>query len=318
MDSLDTSAARADIDYVFQLAAASSRGSPNSTLFFAARASGLYCSRDLGRTWQSAYAALQPIEPLPTTSVAVAQDFESDPAIFAGLNGAILCSHDGGRTWHRGRVPAPPPAISALCISPNYAEDGTVFAGTGEDGVLISQDDGGNWVSWNFGLLDLNVLSLAISPEFAADETIFAGTSTGLFSSTNGGRAWRELSLPFAADAILSLAVSPTFATDCTLLAGTENSGLFISTDRGRSWRLAADATCDAPVNQILQSAHWHPRKLLILLGNGLWRSVDAGRTWKALSPRWLGNAGITAALPVGAPSRELLVALEDGRVVGG
>ncbi len=317
MDSPVTSPGLADIDYVFQLAAAGSPGSSDVAVVFAARVSGLYWSRDRARTWQPAYAALQPADPLPTTSVALAPNFESDPTVFAGLNGAILCSHDGGRTWHRGRMPAPPPAISALCISPNYAEDGTVFAGTSEDGVLISQDDGSNWVSWNFGLLDLNVLSLAISPEFAADETVFAGTSTGLFSSTNGGRAWKELSLPFPSDAILSLAVSPTFAADCTLLAGTENNGLLISADRGKSWQLAADATRRAPVNQILKSAAWHPGKMLILLGNSLWKSIDAGRTWKAWSPRSLGDAGVTAALAVDAPGGNLLVGLEDGRIVG-
>ncbi len=318
MDSRATSPASAAVDYVFQLAAASSPGSPNSAVFFAARASGLYCSRDGGRTWQPAYAALQPVDPLPTTSVALAPNFENDPTVFAGLNGAILCSHDGGRTWQRGRVPTPPPTVSALCISPDYAEDGTVFAGTTEDGVLSSQDDGASWVSWNFGLLDLNVLSLAISPEFGADETIFAGTSTGLFRSTNGGRAWRELSLPFAADAILSLAVSPAFGQDCTLLAGTENNGLLISTDRGRSWQLTADATREAPVNQILTSSQWHPKKVLILLGDAFCKSIDAGRTWKPWNPKWLGNTGITAALAVDAASRDLLVGLEDGRIIRG
>ncbi len=315
MDSPAADPANTAVDYVFQFAAGSG-GSLNSTTLFAARASGLSCSRDGGRTWESAYASLLPIDPLPTTSVVLAPDFKNDAAVFAGLNGAILCSRDGGRTWRQGRMPTPPPAVAALCISPGYAQDGTVFAGTSEDGVLISHDEGCNWVSWNFGLLDLNVLGLAISPEFTADETLFAGTSTGLFSSTNGGRAWKEVPLPFEADAILSLAVSPAFADDRTLLAGTENNGLLISRDRGRSWELTAEVTREAPVNQILRSPQWQAGKIAALLGNVIWESADAGRTWNMWNPGWTGGLGVTAALAIDTPRETLLVGLEDGRIV--
>lgn len=161
METQDAYSASAAPDYIFQLAAAEADGIP---ICFAARASGLFRSRDEGRTWESAYASFQVRETLPTTSVVLAPDFQHEPAIFAGLNGAILCSYDGGVKWQRGRLPNPPPAISAMVISPAYAEDGMVFAGTSEDGVLVSRDRGRSWAGWNFGLIDLQILSLAISP----------------------------------------------------------------------------------------------------------------------------------------------------------
>ena len=316
MESQDATPVSSSRDYVFQFAAARPRKSQANALCFAARASGLFCSRDEGRTWESAYAGLQTHEPLPTTSVVLAPDFEQDHTIFAGLNGAILCSYDGGATWQRGRLPSPLPAVSAMCISPSYTEDGSAFAGTSEDGLLISRDRGRSWVTWNFGLLDLNILCIAISSEFAVDETIFAGTGSGLFRSTNGGRAWKEVELPVPPDAILSLALPPTLTKDSALFVGTENNGLLISRDRGKSWRLTAAVTCDAPVNQILVAAHAHRNEVRILLGSTLWSSVDQGTTWKPWKARRLGNCGVTAALPLETSRRALLAGLEDGRIV--
>ena len=70
------------------------------------------------------------------------------------------------------------------------------LAGTLEDGVFSSTDRGGRWGAWNFGLFDLNVLCLALSPTWTRDETVYAGTETGLYRSTNGGRAWRHSGFP--------------------------------------------------------------------------------------------------------------------------
>jgi len=102
-----------------------------------------------------------------------------------------------GHGWrNRVRSAVKLPLVSSLVISPNYTHDGTLLAGTMEDGVFRSADRGSHWVAWNFGLLDLNVLYVAISPHFACDEILFAGTETGIFRSTNVGRAWREMDFP--------------------------------------------------------------------------------------------------------------------------
>jgi hypothetical protein len=81
---------------------------------------------------------------------------------------------------------SPTPAISALAISPNYVRDGTLFAGSLEDGVFRSSDGGRQWSAWNFGLMDLRILCLAISPNFASDEMLFVGTQKSTHSAFNG------------------------------------------------------------------------------------------------------------------------------------
>lgn len=103
--------------------------------------------------------------PLTTVAVAVSPNFEADRSVFAGVAGGILRSIDGGHNWYIASLSSPPPFVLTLVVSPNFAHDGTLLAGTMEDGVFRWGDRGEYWAAWNFGLLDLNVLCMAISPK---------------------------------------------------------------------------------------------------------------------------------------------------------
>jgi photosystem II stability/assembly factor-like uncharacterized protein len=292
---------------------------------YAARLSGLYRSDDGGRTWRLTTDSLPVEAPLPTAAVALSPDFASDRSVFAGVAGGILRSGDDGRSWQITPLASPPPFVSMLVVSPNYAQDGTLFAGSIEDGVFRSADRGSHWVAWNFGLLDLNVLSLAISPAHAHDETLFVGTDSGIFRSTTGGRAWREVddahgalrSTDFAP--ALSLAISPRYSTDGVVFAGSEAHGLCRSSDRGRTWIRLGEGTLSGPVNGLLLSPDYPARPhILALLGEALLVSRDDGRTWVP----WRADAVVEEAMtsvvaPLGLdPGAPLLVGLANGQVL--
>ena len=286
---------------------------------FAARPSGLYRSDDGGLTWQPAYASLELETPLTTMAVAMSPDFEADRSVFAGVSGGILRSVDGGHGWYIASLPSPPPLVLALVVSPNFAHDGVLLAGTMEDGVFRSGDRGEHWAAWNFGLLDLNVLCMAISPDFANDETLFAGTDSGIFRSTNGGRAWREVDFPSDFAPVLSLALSSNYATDGVLFAGTESCGLFYSSDRGHTWPRLGEGVITDAVNSVLVAPEFPAKPdVLVLLGDALLVSRDGGQSWsdwKADLPTEPGLASVAA--PQGLdPNAPVLVGLVDGEVL--
>jgi len=319
MDTQLSSANTLPQDLIYNFAASAWWGRRPGAACFAARMSGLYRSDDEGATWRLLYESLQLNEPLSTMAVAISPDFEQQPHLFAGLGGGILRSLDGGQHWENVHFPPPPAVVTCLVTSPNYTQDGLLFAGTLEDGLFFSTDCGLHWQAGSFGLLDLKLFCLAVSPNFAHDQTLFAGTHSGLFRSANGGRSWREVSLPPGYDAVFSLALSPHFAQDGVLFAGTETQGLLRSDDGGRSWaRLGENILTDA-INTVLLSPQF-PRQpdILALHGGTLLLSHDAGLSWQPWREAALAEKRVTTVLaPLGFdPGAPSLVGLLDGDIL--
>lgn len=294
-------------------------------LCFATGSDGLRVSTDGGSTWLDAYATLGLREPLTTTAFALspafaqdrAQRADSDRTIFAGAVGGVLRSHDDGQTWRIAGLPSPPPFVTALAVSSHYLEDGLVFVGTMEDGVLRSWDRGDSWAGWNFGLLDLNVYALAISPDFAQDDTLYVGVESGVFRSSNGGRAWRETAFPMECAPVLSLAISPNFTADGVIFAGTEANGLWMSADRGVTWRALSGWETPGPINAlILAPTYARQPSLMAATDAALCLSHNGGASW--LVQRGAELTGVTcAAAPSGIqPGAQILLGTGDGRVL--
>jgi photosystem II stability/assembly factor-like uncharacterized protein len=284
---------------------------------FAGRTSGLYRSDDGGNTWQNAYGSMSLQAPLMTLSVALSPTFERDTTVFAGVAGGILRSYDGGKSWLVTELASPPPIVASIVVSPNYADDSTLLAGTVQDGVFRSGDRGSRWTAWNFGLLDLNVYGIAISPSFAQDETLFVATESGVYRSTNGGRAWQETTFSVDYSPVLSLALSPAYASDHTMFVGTESSGLFRTDDEGQHWEGVGGDALDGAINAIILSPDFPARpEILVMLDDTLLISRDAGTSWS----EWpaLKKSSITAvSAPQGLrPGAPLLVGLANRGVL--
>ncbi len=290
-----------------------------SGVCFSARQSGLYRSEDGGETWNSVYGTLTLDAPLVTTSVVLSPAFPQDGLVFAGTNGGILRSSNGGKTWEVAILHTPSPLVSALAISPDFASDRTLFAGTMEDGVFRSTDQGTVWVFWNFGLYDPNILCLVVSPNYTTDHNLFAGTENAIFHSQNSAHSWRETSFPPDCGPILSLAISPAFASDGTLFAGTDAHGLFRSKDGGKTWQRLPGLEVTGAINAVLISPEYPLKaELLVLADERLLVSRDDGLTWADWREdiEFEGDPiAVTApsGLSIGSP---LLVGLSTGSVI--
>lgn len=274
-----------------------------------ARDSGLWRSTDGGLSFDHVHASPVPGRPVTATCLAFAPDFASSQTAFAGAAGAILRSHDGGREWRAIELPAPPPLVTCVTISPAYEEDGVLLAGTLEDGVLRSDDRGERWRRWNFGLLDLTVYSLAISPAYATNETLVAGTETALFRSENGGRSWRETAFPEAAPPVLALAITPGDA----IWAGTEHHGIWHSPDHGATWQRVDQGLITEPVNDLVLVDD----RLLAVLPDAILVADQSENDWRpALTGLGDGGgiAGLAAPWGIGSETT-LLIQQRDGPV---
>ena len=271
---------------------------------FAACSSGLYRSRDGGRNWQSLRAS---DERLTTTAVALSPDYAHDRSIFAAVKGGILRSSDGGDTWFTTGFPAPPPLFTTIRVSPNFEEDGMLLAGTMEDGIFSSTDRGVHWQPWNFGLFDLGVLCLALSPNWSTDETVLAGTESGLYRSTNGGRAWRFSAFPADSAPVQSVAwLQDDVSNQSLILAGTESQGLLASHDHGAVWQRIAEHTIPHAVDQLVALHNQDGGyTLFALVDDGILRSDDFARSWTGVVHT---EALTTAMLPLNAAQNVLLL----------
>lgn len=288
--------------------------SPDGNTIFAGRPSGLYRSDDGGSSWRFTLDSLALSEPLPVVSVAVSPTYEHDRTILAGLPGGALRSSDGGSSWQILPFSPPPPFFTSLAFSPRFSQDGIIFGATAEDGFLRTANGGDAWSPWNFGLLDLEVLCLAVSPAFDQDETVFAGTASGLFRSTNGGRAWKELDLPCGHAPILSLAVFLSESGLLSIYAGTEDQGMYFSPDAGRNW--SPIILPDGVVNGILLSQAGDSC-LAVLLNSEILVSTNQGKDWRRIKPPQ--EAGPVSAFfaPHGLGlDRPLLLGLASGAII--
>ncbi len=251
-------------------------------LCLAAGLRGLYRSPGVRQPWQLLTPAAPGMAPASVSAVAIALAAEGEgarPVIFAGTTGAVWRSLDEGDSWTSSALPLPAPAVTALAVSPSFAQDGILFAGAEDDGVLRSGDGGATWESWNFGLYDRHVFALAVSPDHETDGTLLAGTQTGLFQSTNSGRSWQKLPFPVDAAPILSLAIAPAADGSWLLCAGTESAGVLISRDRGGSWCSAGAAGQSINAVGAFPGARGGCR-ILAAAEDGLLISHDEGRTW--------------------------------------
>ncbi len=132
--------------------------------------SGIYRSKDAGRTWTQVHDA-------PVYTLAI------DPSsgyIFAGdSRGGVWRGSNGGSTWTR--VGLDKIAVVTLAVTPRALTDAspaTVFAGTSSQGVYVSRDGGDSWQQWSGDIAPF-VQAIAVHP--AEPHDLLVATSNGLY-----------------------------------------------------------------------------------------------------------------------------------------
>jgi photosystem II stability/assembly factor-like uncharacterized protein len=159
-------------------------------LFVATRRAGspqpaeivLWRSADGGEHWDPWLDQWEVRDAPQVIALAVSPDYASDEMVFVGLGARVLkpARHArevrAGRSrpvWHAKDLDQGVVAVTAIALSPAYAQDQTVFVATNA-GVLISRDGGESYRLWSEGLVPPGVLALTVSPNYPTDRLVYA------------------------------------------------------------------------------------------------------------------------------------------------
>lgn len=267
----------------------------------------LYVSTDGGDTWKEGF---QIKNKGAITAVVISPNFSSDSTFFVGTEkGSVFKTVDQGLSFSEVSKGISGGAIRDISLSPNYAKDSTLFTSTWDEAVFQSNDAGKNWTKFSQGILKdrqadedqfgaPHFSNLRISNAFSQDKTIFLGGFNGLFKSTDGGYAWRELET-LSRGTVIGLAVSPDYKNDSTVAIATYVGNLYRSNDKGVTW---------TPINKGLEvprftnnfkHPHQDPRRFFdiafspnyrsdgTLFSSVLWndflKSTDRGKHWNII-----------------------------------
>lgn len=250
-------------------------------------------------------------------SIAASPEFGHDGVCFVARASGLYRYDAHSGSWHDAYATLNLPdalVTPAVALSPDYATDRTVFAGT-NGGVLRSEDGGENWVLGAMPKPPPVVSTVVLSPDYTSDGLAFAGTmEDGLLRSPDRGTQWHRWNFGLLDLHILCLAVSPNFAIDGTVLAGAD-TGLFRSTNGGRSWRQLAFPGHLAPVICTAMSPVDAPETAVYAgtEANGLFVSPDGGNSWTRLDERAFpdGMAAVLVETP-GAGLPHVLAATDE------
>ncbi len=237
---------------------------------------------------------------------------ENPLTIYVGAaTGGVWKSIDGGNTF-KAVFDKHTQSIGAIRIDPSNPQN--VWVGTGEtwvrnsvslgDGVYKSTDGGANWT--NMGLKDSErIARIQVDPK--SSDTVYvcatgrlwsAGGDRGVFKTTDGGKTWKNVLAVDADTGCSDLAIDPQ---EPSILyagmwqfrrypdffdSGGKGSGLFKSSDGGKTWQKLDNGLAPHPWGRVgVSVAPSRPSVVYALVESksgkkqttALYRSDDAG-----------------------------------------
>jgi photosystem II stability/assembly factor-like uncharacterized protein len=240
---------------------------------------------------------------------------------FGAVNGGVWDTRDAGRTWQPVFDDQSVGSIGAIAVAPSSPD--VVYVGSGEadmrsdiaqgDGMYRSRDAGKTWT--HIGLADSQQIGKIIVDPHDANTVFVAAlghpygpnAERGVFRSRDGGASWQRVLGNDDATGAIDLAFEPgnprviyaamwqTRRTPWNIYppANGPGSGLYKSTDGGDTWSSLNRNGFPDKVGRIgIDVARSDPKRVYAIVDNqaleddvgGLYRSDDAGASWKRIS----------------------------------
>ena len=223
-------------------------------------------------------------------------DRNDSATLYAGvLNdkefGGAFISHDAGLTWKQSSDGLDGRDVFVL----RQAADNSLIAGT-DHGIFALPPNATHWMPRNI-LLPVkteataakktigrsavpNELNTRVNVLALAGEKWLAATGTGLFVSSDSGESWRQESLPG-----VGVPVSISVAGKVVAVAG--QNMVAVSVNGGETWLPSKALDPEFVINSVAVD---NSGDIWLGARTGLFRSTDAGDSWKRISALRLAN----------------------------
>jgi photosystem II stability/assembly factor-like uncharacterized protein len=242
------------------------------------------------------------------------------------LTGPVMC---GGR-------------IEAIACSPS--KNPTVYVGAGSGGLWKTS---GNWTSWKSIFDDQPTQAIGdVAVSKTNPNTVWVGTGevlmarsavhgVGVFKSLDAGQTWEHMGLADT-NHIGRVVIDPRDENTVYVAAighrhsANKERGVFKTTDGGKTWQeslvlgdniSAIDFVIDPSNSKVLYSTTWQRDTVGQNHGgpgSGIYKSVDAGKSWKRLEnglPSAQSGRSSRIAIALAASNPKVIYALVDDAV---
>jgi len=276
---------------------------------------GVWKTNDFGRTWKPVF------DEQPTGSIGdIAVALSNPNVVYAGsgeglqrpdlsVGDGVYKSTDGGKTWiNTGLSEAE--QIGGVAIDPNdenkvfVAALGHPYGPNMERGVYRTVNCGKTWEKVLYKDENTGAIQVTIDPNNSNiiyadmwagrqgpwENGAWQGPESGLFKSTDGGTTWTKLTtgLPAISDGLGRIGFCIAASNSKRLYAcvdATKGGGLYRSDDGGESW---AEQSTDPRLwdrGSDFAECKVDPKNQdVVYIANVVtWKSMDAGKTWKAI-----------------------------------
>lgn len=281
---------------------------------------GLWRSTDSGATWGQARTGLWTESRVFSLAV-----HPHDPHIlYAGADSGMYKSEDGGGRFKRLESSLNDLAVWKVAIDPRHPQ--RLFAGTRPAALYRSEDGGVHWEALAVDMVDEcpavripRVTSLVVDPQ--ESDVVWAGIEVdGVRRSLDGGNTWTRITSGIDNPDIHDMAVSAAATT--TVITSTQEE-LFVSTDKGHTWRgLGVEKHFALPYCRGLALRTDNPQIIFVATGDSamggtgaIQRSQDGGHSWERLPLPIEPNTPIWAFATHPAEPRRIAACSHYGQV---
>jgi photosystem II stability/assembly factor-like uncharacterized protein len=259
----------------------------SSRVLLATDRSGVLASDDGGVTFTASNRGFTHRQ-----AAALLVDRSDSAVLYAGvLNdkefGGVFVSRDSGQTWKQTSDGLDGRDVFVL----RQAADGSLIAGT-EHGIFALRQNAARWTPRNAlagkaevatpkkGHAAANELTARVSVLEIAGPRWFAATASALLVSSDSGESWRQESMTG-----IGVPMSISVAGKVVAIAGSNM--VAVSVSGGESWLPSKPLGPEFAINSVAVS---NSGDIWLAARTGLFRSTDAGDSWKRVSSLRLAN----------------------------